>query len=98
MSLEGFKITEVEENPVDTSKYILQGTGHCIFSNKLLSYIRKTPVNSDGERDLAGFIQCAIDNGEDIKAFEIGKGYKTVSSLLKKIEEKEKEKKKEIDS
>ena len=96
VSLEGFSITEVEENPIETIKYILQGTGHCMFSNNILSYIRKTPINeSRGERDLAGLIQCAIDNGEDIKAFEIGKSYNTVTGLLKKVEKK---KEKEINS
>jgi dTDP-glucose pyrophosphorylase len=49
-----------------------QGTGHCIFKNEILSFIERTPIHPErGERELPDLIQCAIDDGQVIKIFQI---------------------------
>jgi len=50
----------------------IMGTGNCIFQNKILSYLDKTPVNPKrGEKELVDLIQCAINDGHKVKSFPI---------------------------
>ncbi len=58
-----------------------QGTGHCIFKNKILSYIARTPIHPErGEKELPDLIQVAVDNGHNIKIFPICKKYTNINT------------------
>ena len=62
---------------------IFQGTGHCIFKNKILNYIPETPVDlrrGREEKELPSLIQCAIDDGKVFRGFVIGKDYFNINS------------------
>ena len=59
----------------------VRGTGNCIFRREILNYVALTPINqSRGEKELPDLIQCAIDDGEDIRAFDIGDGYVNINT------------------
>ncbi|MDI6840290.1 MAG: nucleotidyltransferase family protein [bacterium] len=58
-----------------------QGTGHCIFKNEILSYIERTPIHPErGEKELPDLIQCAVDNGQLVKIFDICDKYTNINS------------------
>jgi len=58
-----------------------QGTGHCLFKNDILSYIERTPVHQERkEKELPDFIQCAVDDGQLVKIFDICDGYTNINS------------------
>lgn len=58
-----------------------QGTGHCIFKNKILSYIDRTPIHPErGEKELPDLIQVAVDNGHKIKIFPVCKKYTNINT------------------
>ncbi|MEE2672592.1 MAG: sugar phosphate nucleotidyltransferase [Myxococcota bacterium] len=59
----------------------IRGTGNCIFRHEIFGYIPLTPINqSRGEKELPDLIQCAIDDGEDVRAFDIGDGYVNINT------------------
>lgn len=59
----------------------IQGTGHCIFKNEILSFIECTPIHPErGEKELPDLIQCAIDNGHIIKTFDICDAYTNINT------------------
>ncbi|OFV67071.1 MAG: glucose-1-phosphate thymidylyltransferase [Candidatus Syntrophoarchaeum butanivorans] len=67
-----------------------QGTGHCIFKNEILSYIERTPIHPErGEKELPDLIQCAVDDGQVVKIFDICDAYTNINSEedLKEAEE-----------
>jgi len=58
-----------------------QGTGHCIFKNEILSYIERTPIHPErGEKELPDLIQCAVDDGQVVKIFDICDAYTNINS------------------
>ncbi|MHC9544285.1 MAG: nucleotidyltransferase family protein [Vulcanimicrobiota bacterium] len=58
-----------------------QGTGHCIFRNELLSYIERTPIHPErGEKELPDLVQCAVDDGQVVKIFNICDIYTNINS------------------
>jgi dTDP-glucose pyrophosphorylase len=58
-----------------------QGTGHCIFKNEILSFIDRTPIHPErGERELPDLIQCAIDDGQIVKIYNICDKYTNINS------------------
>lgn len=58
-----------------------QGTGHCVFKNEILSYIERTPIHPErGEKELPDLIQCAVDDGQIVKIFEICDKYTNINS------------------
>jgi len=58
-----------------------QGTGHCVFKNDVLSYIDRTPIHPErGERELPDLIQCAVDDGQVVKIFDICDKYTNINS------------------
>lgn len=58
-----------------------QGTGHCIFKNEILSFIERTPIHPErGERELPDLIQCAIDDGQIVKIFNLCDKYTNINS------------------
>ena len=59
-----------------------QGTGHCVFDNRILEYIDITPFHHERrEKELPDLVQCAIDDGKTIRAFLIGDRYVNINSV-----------------
>lgn len=59
----------------------VMGTGNCVFSRRIFGYIERTPINQQrGEKELPDLIQCAIDDGQAVKAFFIGSRYVNVNT------------------
>lgn len=59
----------------------VRGTGNCIFRADIFDYVELTPINqSRGEKELPDLIQCAIDDGHIVKAFDIGDGYVNINT------------------
>jgi dTDP-glucose pyrophosphorylase len=59
----------------------IRGTGNCIFRNAIFDYVPLTPINqSRGEQELPDLIQCAVDDGEDVRSFDIGDGYVNINT------------------
>ena len=60
---------------------VLKGTGHCLFKNKILDCIEKTPINPvRKQRELVDWIQVAIDEGERVYSFKIAENYANVNT------------------
>lgn len=77
---DGNRIYRLIEKPSKPMNNIM-GTGNCIFKNEILSYIEQTPINQKrGEKELPDLIQCAIDEGNIVKSFEICDRYVNVNS------------------
>jgi dTDP-glucose pyrophosphorylase len=58
-----------------------QGTGHCVFRNAILNYIKKTPIHPErGEKELPDLIQCAVDDGQIVKIFNICDKYTNINT------------------
>ena len=59
----------------------VRGTGNCIFRSKIFDYIDLTPINqSRNEKELPDLIQCAIDDGLAVRAFDIGDVYVNINT------------------
>ncbi len=59
----------------------IMGTGNCVFANDILRFIEKTPINpSRGQKELPDLVQCAIDEGNVVKSFNICDDYTNVNS------------------
>lgn len=72
-----YRLIEKPQNPLNN----LMGTGNCIFDNSIFSYIDHTPINQKRtERELPDLIQCAIDDGQPIKSFNICDKYVNINS------------------
>ncbi|MBF0312887.1 MAG: nucleotidyltransferase family protein [Oligoflexia bacterium] len=75
--LQIFRLIEKPKHPAND----LMGTGNCIFKNKIFSYIAQTPINQVRlEKELPDLIQCAIDDGQLVKAFPVCKQYVNINS------------------
>jgi dTDP-glucose pyrophosphorylase len=71
------RLVEKPRNPLGN----LQGTGFCVFSNALLEYLDKTPINQiRGEREMVDWIQCAIDDGKHVQAIVGGEKYTNINT------------------
>lgn len=72
-----YRLIEKPARPMNN----IMGTGNCIFRNAILSYIADTPINQKrGEKELPDLIQCAIDDGQKVKAFFISDRYVNVNT------------------
>ncbi|HEY7913596.1 MAG TPA: sugar phosphate nucleotidyltransferase [Blastocatellia bacterium] len=83
------RIYRLIEKPRKPHNHI-RGTGNCIFRPGIFDYIDLTPINqSRGERELPDLIQCAVDDGHLVKAFEIGNDYININtpSDIEKVEQ-----------
>ena len=59
----------------------VRGTGNCVFRSGIFDYVELTPINqSRGEKELPDLIQCAIDDGHMVRAFDIGDGYVNINT------------------
>jgi dTDP-glucose pyrophosphorylase len=72
-----YRLIEKPRNPPNT----VRGTGNVIFRAGIFDYVDLTPINqSRGEKELPDLIQCAIDDGHLVKAFNIGDGYVNINT------------------
>lgn len=72
-----YRLIEKPRKPLND----IMGTGNCIFKNGIFDYIPYTPVSHNrGEKELVDMIQCAIDEGEPVKSFNIGSGYININT------------------
>jgi dTDP-glucose pyrophosphorylase len=59
-----------------------QGTGNCLFSNRILEYIEYTPINqARNEKELPDLIQCAIDDGHIVQSILVGGRYININTV-----------------
>ncbi|MBF0440587.1 MAG: nucleotidyltransferase family protein [Oligoflexales bacterium] len=73
-----YRLIEKPRNPLND----MQGTGHCVFKNSLLEYIKYTPIHHErNEKELPDLIQCAIDDGKIIKSFNICDKYTNINNF-----------------
>ena len=74
------RIYRLIEKPRRPIRHVM-GTGNCVFVNDILSFIDRTPINpSRGQRELPDLVQCAIDEGNVVKSFNICDEYTNVNS------------------
>jgi len=72
-----YRLIEKPRHPLNE----FQGTGHCLFRNKIYDYIKYTPIHHErNEKELPDLIQCAIDDAMTIKAFMICDKYTNVNT------------------
>lgn len=72
-----FRLIEKPKRALDN----WQGTGHCVFRNEILSYIERTPIHHErSEKELPDLIQCAVDDGQLVKIFNICDEYTNINS------------------
>jgi len=72
-----YRLIEKPRNPPNQ----VRGTGNCIFRASIFDYVEHTPINqSRKEKELPDLIQCAIDDGLMVKAFDIGEGYVNINT------------------
>jgi UDP-N-acetylglucosamine diphosphorylase / glucose-1-phosphate thymidylyltransferase / UDP-N-acetylgalactosamine diphosphorylase / glucosamine-1-phosphate N-acetyltransferase / galactosamine-1-phosphate N-acetyltransferase len=72
------RLIEKPRNPMNN----IQGTGNCIFKNTILDYIQFTPIHQvRQEKELPDLIQCAVDDGKVVCAFEIASGYANINTI-----------------
>jgi NDP-sugar pyrophosphorylase family protein len=72
-----YRLIEKPRNPPNN----IRGTGNCIFRSEIFDYVPLTPINqSRREKELPDLIQCAIDDGEDVRSFDIGDGYVNINT------------------
>jgi dTDP-glucose pyrophosphorylase len=74
------RVYRLIEKPRNPPNYI-RGTGNCIFQGEILDYVELTPINQNrGEKELPDLIQCSIDDGHIVRAFDIGEGYVNINT------------------
>lgn len=72
-----YRLIEKPRNPPSD----VRGTGNCVFRAGILDYVALTPINQNRkEKELPDLIQCAIDDGHRVKAFDIGDGYVNINT------------------
>lgn len=72
-----FRLIEKPRVPVNK----IMGTGNCVMRSDIFNYVERTPINVErNERELPDLIQCAVDEGQLIKYFDIGDGYFNINT------------------
>lgn len=72
-----FRLIEKPRNPLNN----IMGTGNCIFRHEIFDYIPYTPINYfRKEKELPDLIQCAIDDGKDVRLAFIGAKYVNINT------------------
>lgn len=76
----GDRIARLVEKPVNPDTDI-QGTGHCLFRNRIFDFVPRCPVNPlRGEKELPELIQTAVDAGESVFSFDICTFYTNINT------------------
>jgi dTDP-glucose pyrophosphorylase len=58
-----------------------QGTGHCVFNNKIFEYMEITPINPQrNQKELPDLIQTVINKGNIVKSFLICDRYVNINA------------------
>jgi UDP-N-acetylglucosamine diphosphorylase / glucose-1-phosphate thymidylyltransferase / UDP-N-acetylgalactosamine diphosphorylase / glucosamine-1-phosphate N-acetyltransferase / galactosamine-1-phosphate N-acetyltransferase len=72
-----YRLIEKPRNPLNE----FMGTGDCVFNNRLFDYIEYTPIHHErNEKELPDLIQCAIDDGMDVRSFIICDRYVNINT------------------
>lgn len=72
-----FRLVEKPRHPLND----IMGTGDCVFHNDIFRYIEFTPTHHERqEKELPDLIQCAIDDGQIVKSFQICDRYTNINS------------------
>jgi UDP-N-acetylglucosamine diphosphorylase / glucose-1-phosphate thymidylyltransferase / UDP-N-acetylgalactosamine diphosphorylase / glucosamine-1-phosphate N-acetyltransferase / galactosamine-1-phosphate N-acetyltransferase len=72
-----YRLIEKPRNPPNN----IRGTGNCIFQPGIFDFLDLTPINQNrGEKELPDLIQCAIDDGQAVKSFDIGSDYININT------------------
>lgn len=72
-----FRLIEKPRIPINN----IMGTGNCVMRSDIFKYIERTPIHSErNEKELPDLIQCAIDEGQIIKHFDIGDDYFNINT------------------
>lgn len=73
-----YRLIEKPRKPFNT----LMGTGNILFRRAIFDYVDFTPINlSRGEKELPDLIQCAIDDGERVRLFQVCDRYININSV-----------------
>jgi dTDP-glucose pyrophosphorylase len=57
------------------------GTNNCVFKNEVLDYLSRNSFTSKNvQGQLTDLVQCAIDDGNDVKLFPVGSRYVMVNN------------------
>ena len=72
-----YRLIEKPRKPINN----IMGTGNCIFRNTIFDYIQYTAINYfRKEKELPDLIQCAIDDGKNVKLFFVGAQYININT------------------
>lgn len=72
-----YRLVEKPRRPLND----IRGTGNCVFRNAIFDYVDLTPINQNrNEKELPDLMQCAVDDGEDVRYFDIGDGYTNINT------------------
>jgi dTDP-glucose pyrophosphorylase len=59
----------------------IMGTGQCVFKNAIFDYLDITPIHHERkEKELPDLVQCAIDDGKVVRAFDICDKYTNINT------------------
>ncbi|MAG78965.1 hypothetical protein CMI40_01165 [Candidatus Pacearchaeota archaeon] len=59
----------------------IKGTGHIVFKNEILDYIKRTPINAfRNQRELVDLIQVAIDDSKKVYIYSITENYVNINT------------------
>jgi len=59
----------------------IKGTGHCVFRNRILSYINDLPINKERkESDFVSLVQISINDGKRVEIFNICDKYFNINT------------------
>ena len=71
-----YRLVEKPRNPFND----MMGTGDCVFNNRIFDYIEVTPIHHvRNEKELPDLIQCAIDDGNQVKSFIVCEKYSNIN-------------------
>jgi dTDP-glucose pyrophosphorylase len=72
-----YRLVEKPRKPVNN----IMGTGNCILRAAIYEYVERTPLNVErGQKELPDLIQCAVDEGNTVRHFNIGNGYININT------------------
>jgi dTDP-glucose pyrophosphorylase len=73
-----YRLIEKPKQPLNN----FMGTGDCVFKNEIINYIDVTPIHHERfEKELPDLIQCAIDDGKNVKSFIVCDYYTNINAV-----------------